>query len=63
MENGLGRFLVIDHWANMYESWWNVPVIPTLREVEADAYGYLWLHCEFKVSLGYNEISKSGGVV
>lgn len=38
-----------------------MPVIPTLREVEADAYGPLWLHCEFKVSLGYNEISKNGG--
>lgn len=38
-----------------------MPVIPTLREVEADACGPLWLHCEFKVSLGYNEISKNGG--
>lgn len=35
--------------------------MPTFREVEAGAYGHLWLHCEFKVSLGYNEISKNGG--
>lgn len=31
------------------------PVIPTLGEVEADVHYHLWLYCEFKVSLDYNE--------
>lgn len=32
-----------------------VPVVPILREVDADVHYQLWLYFEFKVSLDYNE--------